>query len=131
MNKSEMIGKLRCPFASIARQLELDTDFAERFAHLKDIDKYDWSKMMPRVTYNDWIVCVYLADNKLYRIDLEDCVVEEVVVAEVLEINECGRIVDENGNVIGDEVLPSYCDNYCCGESDCMNYYIYFNLANK
>ena len=131
MNKSEMIGSLRCPFASISRQLELDTDFAERFAHLKGIDKYDWSRMMPRVTYNNWIVCIYLSDNKLYRIDLEDCVVEEVVVVEILECDDKHRIVDGNGNIIQDDDLHGYCDNVCCGEADDLSCYVYFDLANK
>lgn len=126
-----MVKALRCPYAPIAKWLEDDTDFAERFECVKDADKYDWSKMRPKVTYDDWIVCHYLADNKLYRLDLEDFVVEEVVAVEILEYDDKYRATDTNGKIIEDDNLYDYCNNVCCGESDDMSCYIYFNLANK
>ena len=131
MDKNEMVKRLSSPYASIARQLEVDSDFAERFAYVKDSDKYDWSKMIPKVTYDDWIVCLYKVDSQLYRINLDDNVVEEIIVVEVLEYDEHSRPVDDNGNVVSDDKLDSYCNNICCGESDDISCYIYFDVVNK
>lgn len=131
MNKTERVVTMNSPYASIARQCEADVDFADRFAYIKGRDAYDWSQMMPKVTYDDWIVCLYKADGKLYRIDLEDCEIKEVVVAEVLEYNEQNKPVDTNGNVIDEDELCDYCNNICCGESDDMSCYIYFDLADN
>lgn len=131
MDKNEIVKGLMSPYASIARQIEVDTDFADRFAYVKDADEYDWSQMMPKVTYDDWIVCLYKADNKLYRIDFDDLVIKEVNVVEILEYDEYYQPNDANGNVIHDDNLYNYCNNICCGESDSMSCYIYFNLANK
>lgn len=131
MDKNEMVKNLRGPYACIGKWLEEDIDFADRFAYMKDADKYDWYQMRPKVTYNEWIICLYKVDNKLYRLDMEDFVVEEVVVAEVLEYNDKYQPIDENENVVPDDKLPNYCDNICCGESDDISCYIYFNLVNN
>lgn len=131
MNKTELVRNMITPWACIGKQLEKDADFADRLSYVKDADKYDWYQMKPRVTYDDWIVCMCKTDGKFYRIDLENFVIEEVVVAEVLEIDDRGCVIDENDCVIKEDNLFDYCDNICCGQSDCMNYYIYFNLANK
>ena len=131
MNHTERVKNMYSPYASIAKQLAIDTDFADRFAHVKDSDRYDLGQMMPKVTYDDWIVCLYKADGKLYRINMEDCEIKEVVVAEVLEYNERYEPVDANGNVVANDNLDNYCDNLCCGESDDMSCYIYFGLADN
>jgi hypothetical protein len=130
LDKNDLVKSLRCPYAPIAKWLETDTDFADRFSYLKGTDRYDWSKMVPKVTYDDWIVCLYTVDDKLYRIDMEEFVVEEVSVVEVLEYDEKNRPVDANGNTIDEDKLFTYCDNLCCGESDDMSCYIYFNHVN-
>ena len=129
MNKNEIIFGLNTPYAPISKWLAKDTDFADSFAYVKESDKYDWSRMIPKVTYDDWIVCHYLVDNKLYRIDMEDCIIEEVVAVEVLQYDEKYRALDHDGNIVDEDKLFTYCDNLCCGESDDMSCYIYFDIV--
>jgi hypothetical protein len=130
LDKNDIVKSLKSPYATIGKWLETDTDFAFRFMYMKDADKYDWHQMAPKVTYDDWIVCLYKVDGKLYRIDMEESVVEEVSVVEVLEYDEKNRPVDANGNIIDEDELFTYCDTLCCGESDDMSCYIYFNHVN-
>lgn len=132
MSKTEIVKNLRSPYASIAKQLEGDYDLSECFKYLKDADKYDWSNMIPKVTYTDWIVCLYKNDNKLYRVDFwNDLEIREVVVVELLQYNDSYQPIDDNGNVVDDSQLHTLFNNVCCGESDDMSCFIYFDYANS
>ena len=131
MDKNNVVAAMHNVYVSIAEQLKTDHDLACLVEHVKDADKYDWNKMRPRVTYSDWIVCIYEHDNKLYCIDFDQCVVREVDVVDILSYNDHHEPVDANGNVIDDDDLHGYRDSDYCGESDDMNCYIYFELVDN
>jgi hypothetical protein len=131
MDKKERVRIIRGPWASIARQRNVDTDMNHCFEYIKDEEKYDWTKMIPKVTYADWVVCLYLQDNKLYRIDFDNCSINEVAVIGVLEYNDHYEPVDAAGNTVLDSELSDYYSpNSCCGEADDMSCYVYFKYVN-
>jgi hypothetical protein len=89
-------------------------------------EKYDWEHMFPKVTYDDWIVCFCTTDSKLYQIDFDDLAVNEVNAFELFKYNENFEAIDANGNPICEDALIDYHPCFCCGESDDMSCYIYF-----
>ena len=124
MNKSERVKSIDSPYDNIGNQFEADKEFANSFSSNQDLSNYDLSQMIPKVTYDDWIVCLYTKDDKLYRIDKEDIV--EVEVMEVLEYNNNFEVIKENGEAMEEDEFFDYCDCWCCGEADDMTCYVYF-----
>lgn len=123
MDKLKRVKHIESPYVNIQTQIDRKTDIVELLVSNADIDNYDLSAMIPKVTYDDWIVCLY-KDGKLYRIDEEDII--EVTVIEVLEYNSDFEVIKPNGEVMDDEELFDYCDCLCCGEADDMSCYVYF-----
>ena len=123
MNKLKRVKHIESPYADIQTQINRETDIAELLDGNVDVDNYDLSAMIPKVTYDDWIVCLY-KDGKLYRIDEESII--EVTPIEVLEYNKNFEVVGRNGKIMNDEELFDYCDCLCCGEADDMSCYVYF-----
>lgn len=127
MNRTErMLHRVRhinSPYADIQTQINRRTNIIKMLKDNVDVDNYDLSAMIPKVTYDDWIVCSY-KDGKLYRIDEED--VTEVIPIKVLEYNKNFEVKKPNGKVMSDEELFNYCDCLCCGEADDMSCYVYF-----
>ena len=119
-----MVHDINSPFDNLANQFERDIVFAHRFAENTDLKNYDLSKMLSKVTYDDWIVCLYTEDEKLYYITEED--VTEVEPIAILMYNENFEALDENGEIIEEDEVFDYCDNLCCGESDDMRFYVFF-----
>lgn len=119
------------PFADIQTQINRDTDITELLKSNKDVDNYDLSAMIPKVTYNDWIVCHYTKDDKLYRIDEEDII--EVEVMEVLEYNQDFDVIKEDGEPMDEDDFFDYCngDELCAGEADDMTCYAYFKEVGE
>jgi hypothetical protein len=125
-----MNNRVKCiesPYGDIGYILKVDGNFTEFFKENHDLANYDLAQMIPKVTYVDnFIVCHYLKDDKLYYINEEDVV--EVEVMEVLEYNENWEVIKENGESMSeDELLDRHNgEEYCCGEADDMTCYVYF-----
>lgn len=124
----EIICNIASPYDNIGEQLKNNVEMVEVFGENKDLDNYDLFKMIPKVTYDDWIVCLYEVDGKLYRIDEENvCEVKPICV---LEYNEDFNAVTPNGDIICDEdELFEYCESDFAGETDDMRYYAYFEFV--
>jgi hypothetical protein len=123
VDKIKRVKHIDSPYTDIQTQIDKKTNIVELLVSNADIDNYDLSAMIPKVTYDDWIVCSY-KDGKLYRIDEEDII--EVTPIEVLEYNKNFEVRKPNGKVMSDEELFEYCDCLCCGEADDMSCYVYF-----
>ena len=123
MDNISRVKHIESPYVDIQTQIDRETDIVELLAGNTDLYNYDLSAMIPKVTYDDWIVCLY-KDDKFYRIDEEDII--EVTPIAVLEYNEDFEVVDLNGNIMTEEELFDYCDYLCCGEADDMSCYVYF-----
>ena len=127
----EFISKINSPFDTIQNQIDKDAeDKVLRLYRNKDLDKYDLSKMEPKLTYYEWIICQYLEDNKLYYIG--DDTIEEVEPVLIFKYNEDFEPVDENGRELTREESHKYIDMYpICGEADDMASYIHFKYVEK
>jgi hypothetical protein len=124
MNKKERVKSIDSPYDNIGNQFKRDKELADFFSENQDLKNYDLFQMIPKVTYDDWIVCLYANDGKLYQIDEEEIVAVEVV--EVLEYNKDFEVIKENGELMDEDELLDYCDCLCCGEADDMTCYVYF-----
>ena len=116
-------------YAENLTQINMETKIAKILMNNPYVEHYDMSLMIPKVTYDDWCVCLYKKDNKFYRIDEEDII--EVIPVEILKYNSKFQAIDENGNRVPDKKLHNYCDNLCCGEADDMSCYVYFDVQLK
>ena len=123
MDKLKRVKYIESPYVDIQTQIDRETDTVVLLSDNVDRNSYDLSAMIPKVTYDDWVVCLY-KDGKFYHIDEEDII--EVVPIEVLEYNEEFEVIKPNGQPMSDEELFSYCDCLCCGEADDMSCYVYF-----
>lgn len=123
-----MNNRVKCiesPYADIQYQIDKNTDIVDLLEFNKDIGNYDLSLMIPKVTYDDWVVCHYTKDDKLYRIDEESII--EVKCIEVLEYNKDFNVIKENGEPMEEDEFFDYCDSLCAGEADDMTCYVYFD----
>ena len=118
------VKSINSPYDNIQAQINRNTEIVELLQFNEDVDSYDLSAMIPKVTYDDWIVCLYTKDDKLYRIDEEGII--EVECVEALEYNENFEVIKENGEPMEEDELFDYCDNLCAGEADDMTCYVYF-----
>lgn len=91
--------------------------------HNTKLKNYNLTEMYPKVTYDDWIVCYYKINDKLYYITKDD--IKEVNVVAVINYDNNFEPVDSNGNIITEE-LADYYDCLCCGEADDCSCYVYF-----
>lgn len=127
-NVYEIIRTIESPYRNIGEQIKYDTGMEKMFKKTKDIEKYNLEKMFPIVTYDDWIVCQYAEDNKLYYLDAEEIV--EVAPCKIAVFdNKYDTAVAEDG-----KILTALDDFYmygggclCCGMTDDMKYYIGFD----
>lgn len=124
MNYKERVKQIDSPYNNIGHQFKADEDYADFFSENQDLVNYDLFQMIPKVTYDDWVVCLYEKDDKLYRINEEDVV--EVEAIEVLEYNLDFEVIKENGEPMDEDEFFDYCDCLCCGEADDMSCYVYF-----
>ena len=131
MDKNQIVSSMRNVYVSIAEQLKTDYDLVCWIEHVKNADKFDWNQMYPRVTYEDWIICIYKQDNKLYCIDFGKCMICEVNVVHILPYNDNYEPVAPDGHIVDDNRLHGYRSNDYCGEADDMSCYIYFRLVNE
>jgi hypothetical protein len=111
----------------IAAQIERKCDFANVIVANPDLKNYDLNQMLPKVSYDDWAVCWYKADDKFYLI-AEDSIVEVIPVF-AFEYHTNFTAVDDEGNVIDDDDLIDYYPADYCGETDDMQGYVYFDLV--
>ena len=121
------ITRVKCinsPYVDIQTQIDKDTYIVEWISHNTEVVNYDLSLMIPKVTYEDWVVCLYLKDNKFYRIT-EDAVIE-MTPKVILEMTENFEVLSPNGKPLSDDELYEYCDYVCCGEADDMSCFVYF-----
>lgn len=124
MNITDRVKSIDSPYDNIGNQFKRDKELAEFFSENQDLTDYDLFQMIPKVTYDDWIVCLYTKDDKLYKIDEEYIV--DVEVIEVLEYDTNFEVIKENGEPMDEDELFDYCACTCCGEADDMSCYIYF-----
>ena len=124
MNFIERVKCIESPYYNIGEQFKRDETMADFFSENEDLVNYDLFKMEPLVTYDDWIICVYTKDDKLYKIDEEEIV--EVIPLAVLEYNSDFEVIKPNGEPMDEDELFNYCDCTCCGEADDMTCYVYF-----
>ncbi len=91
-----------------------------------DLSKYDLYRMKPKVTYDDWCVCLYDADNRLYYINEDN--IMPVKVCGLFEYDDRFQAMDENGKIIEEEQLIDHYSCTCCGEADDASCYVYFDM---
>ena len=116
------------PYADCLTQVNRGCGVGEMLKYNEDVENYDLSLMIPKVTYDDWIVCWYKKDDKFYYINEEEVI--EVVPVEILEYNSQFRAKLPNGKTTSSiEKLLAYRDCFCCGEADDMTCYVYFDTA--
>ena len=130
---NEIIRKIQSPYRNIADQLKFCKEVKELFKNNTCLDKYNLSKMMPKVSYDEWMVCLYEDDNKFYYFD-EDGIME----VEPIMIFHCDEkyktYFDNNGKaIINTDQIENYipCSYLCCGESDDLNKWIVFKSIEK
>lgn len=126
----EFISNINSPFDTIQNQINKDVeDKVLQLYDNKDLDKYDLSKMEPKMTY-EWIICQYLENGKLYYID--DAIVEEVEPVCIFKYNEDYEPVGDDGKEMTVEESHKYIDMYpICGEADDMSAYMHFKFVEK
>lgn len=121
----KFISEIESPYDNILNQFNNDKEVKKFLSENEDVDKYDLSQMMPKVTYDEWIVCLYLKDNKLYCIDEED--ITDVKPVSILMYNDNFETVKENGEKMTDDEIMEYYEDYSyAGEADDMRSYIFF-----
>lgn len=125
---NEIVRKIKSPYRIISEQIKYDEEVKDLLKDTKGLDKYDLSKMMPKVTYDNWMVCLYEEDNKFYYINEEQ--IEEVEPIIIFHCDSKYRTYfDYNGKVIFrlDEIENHIsCDYSHIGESDDMDKIVVF-----
>lgn len=130
---NEIVRRIESPYHNIGEQIKRDKKIEELFKNTNNIDKYDLNKMIPKVSYDDWVICLYEIDNKFYFID-EDCIVE-VIPTMIITLDEKYKTYfTENGKAVYniedlDCVLNLNMQYFACGESDDMKRYIVFDTV--
>lgn len=121
----EFVSGIESPYDNILNQFNVDNEVKEFLSENEDVDKFDLSLMIPKVSYDDWIVCLYLKDNRLYCIS--DVDISEVKPVSILMYNDNFEVLKENGEVMSDdEIMECYEDYSYAGEADDMRSYIFF-----
>lgn len=125
----EIVRNIESPYDRIGKQMERDPKIKELLKDNINLEEYDLNKMIPKVTYDLWSVCLYEEDNKLYYID--EVIITEVEPIEILlKDKKYNTYFDEHGTEIFVEDIIQYIsdmDYLCCGEADDMKSYIVFN----
>ena len=131
-NKKDLyneVKRINSPYDNIGNQLQRDTRLVQLLKENAQLTEYDLYKMIPKVSYDDWVVCLYEEDNKFYYIDEE--LVTEVIPTMVLHPDEKYKTYfTEDGKAIHDLedlALHLNLEYFCCGEGDDMQSYIVFN----
>ena len=127
----QRVCRIEPTFVNLGIQLQHNTKGDEplNLDDNEDKEKYDLSKMVPKVTYDDWVICLYEEDSKLYYVTEE--YITPVKVVGLFEYNDEFEAEDEDGNIIEEDDLPDYIDCLCCGEADDMSCYVYFDTCEK
>lgn len=129
-NIYEIIKTIKSPYRNIGEQIEHDTGMEKLFKNTKDKEKYDLCKMIPIVSYDDWAVCLYQEDKKLYYLDAEE-IVEVTPCKMAISDDKYDTAIAEDGKVLNtlDDFYMYGGGCFCCGMTDDMRYYIGFNRA--
>lgn len=120
----KQVNQVHC---DIATQIDRECDFAKVIASNPDLGDYDLHQMLPKVSYDDWVICWYKPNDKFYCIDEEQVV--EVIPVFGFEYHSNFTAVDEDGNVVDEDDLLDYYPADWCGETDDMQGYIYFDIV--
>jgi hypothetical protein len=124
MNLTTDVKHIDSPYADIQTQIKRDAEYAKELSDNVDLNKYNLSLMIPKVSYDDWVVCHYLEDGNLYLIDEEN--ITEVKPIGLLEYNDDFQAIGSNGEIVSEDELYDYYPCLCCGEADDMTCYVYF-----
>ena len=128
---TEIVRKIESPYNNIKAQMESDENINKLFKNTSKIEEYDLNKMIPKVSYDRWSICLYEENNKLYYIDEDE--ISEVIPTKMATFDEKYKAaVDDTGKVLTEieEFFDYGSDSFCCGQSDDMKYYILFERAN-
>lgn len=121
----EFVCEIESPYDNILNQFNADNEIKNFLSENEDVENYDLSLMIPKVSYDDWIVCLYQKDNKLYCIS--DVDIAEVKPVTVLLYDNNFNVIKDNGDVMSEEEIINYYDDYSyAGEADDMRSYIFF-----
>lgn len=121
----DILCQVVTPYDTIDNQLEADKALATIWKDNKDLENYFLSQMIPKVTYDDWCVCLYMEDKKLYYINEEG--VSAVEPVDMLAYNEDFEVLKEDGEPMTEEEIYDHCPDYlCAGETDDMKYFFFF-----
>lgn len=126
---NEIVRKIQSPYKNIAEQLKFCKEIKELFKNNQCLDKYDLIKMIPKVSYDEWMVCLYEEDNKFYYFD-EDGIMQVEPIMIFYRDKTYKNYFDNTGKMIIDEddvVNHIHISYLCCGESDDMEKYIVFD----
>lgn len=121
----DFVCSIKSPYDNIHNQYNNSENVKRLLENNKEANKFDLTLMEPKVSYSDWIVCLYHKDKKFYRIDTENII--EVTCIAGFKYNENFEIIDENGNLLDEFDLVDYHFCLCCGEADDMQSYLYFD----
>lgn len=127
---TEIVKKIESPYRNIEDQLKYAKETKELLKETVGLDKYDLSKMMPKVSYDDWMVCLYQEDNKFYYIDGEEIAQVEPIMIFDYDEKYKNYFTNDGKALFGLELrdIAKYisADYLCCGELDDMKKYIVF-----
>ena len=131
-NLHDEVARIKSTYINMGKQIELDSSVKELLKNNEHIKNFDMYKMIPKVSYDDWTVCLYEEDNKFYYID-EDSITQ-VEPKMVLHPDEKYKtyFTEDGKPIYGLEELAEQVnfEFYCCGEGDDMNSYIVFNAID-
>ena len=129
ISNNERVRRIESPYNNLQHQFDHSKDVQDLLWCTKGILEFNLFQLIPKVTYDDWMVCLYLLDNKLYYITEED--ITEVEVIEVLECYEDGNVITPYGVLTDEDDILDYVKDYlCCGEADDMSCYAYFEVKH-
>ena len=109
-------------------QMNVCWELADKYGFNVDLGKFDLFQMKPKVSYDDWMICLYEADNKFYIID-EECISEVEPISMLKYDKNFVATTFDGVKLTTDEEIFDYCECAFSGEADDMSCYVYFNLV--
>ena len=125
ISTNERVRRIQSPYPNLQYQFDHDSRVMELLWKTKGLMAFNMWELFPKITYDDWFICSYLRDGKLYYITTED--ITEVEVKELLECDKDGNVITPYGVMTDDDDIIAYVkDCVCCGQADDLSCYVYF-----
>ena len=129
--KDKRIIAVESPYADLNAQMINDEEFALAMKPVVENYTYEWDRMIPKMTYDEWVICLYEKDNVLYFIDLDgdtaEPLVRPVTCVHIAEYDNGFDSMNDNSTLMDNEFYGSF----CCGEVDDCTGYAFFELRNE